>query len=279
MFSFVGSSLALMLSDYQNKQLEVEYPFDVIVISDNTDNDFSQEEALIRDRIMPRKIWKYCVYQNGHNGADYLLVVPDWKLAEMKPYFSLMAVMADGDVPENLSEGLYELAGKTRGYDELADYIKIGSEELFLMPATIQVKSREVLELKFLMSTLSFPLFYIGLVFLLVSFTILSVRQMSDSHKYQFRYRILYQLGMRRKKINGVLAKQMFLYYLCPVLVAVIISAAFVFFTGKRFVVHTGIQTAGGLYFCASCGGFLMMYVLYFGLTYAQCRRDIENAL
>lgn len=384
MFSFVGSSLALMLSDYQNKQLEVEYPFDVIVISDNTDNDFSQEEALIRDRIMPRKIWKYCVYQNGtgdmgdflyqnlrlfsdkdsnpvtaegkravayydydvylgisdynhlremlgltpvslqddqylihmanrvyrelkdkdnqiqdslhtgltlagvwtegfaqngHNGADYLLVVPDWKLAEMKPYFSLMAVMADGDVPENLSEGLYELAGKTRGYDELADYIKIGSEELFLMPATIQVKSREVLELKFLMSTLSFPLFYIGLVFLLVSFTILSVRQMSDSHKYQFRYRILYQLGMRRKKINGVLAKQMFLYYLCPVLAAVIISAAFVLFTGKQFVVHTGIQTAGGLYFCASCGGFLMMYVLYFGLTYAQCRRDIENAL
>lgn len=384
MFSFVGSSLAFMLSDYQNKQLEVEYPFDVIMISDNTDNDFYQEEALIRDRITPRNIWKYCVYQNGtcdmgdflyqnvrlfsdkdsdpvmaegkravayydydvymgigdynhlremlglapvslqddqylihmanrvyreiknksdrlqnslhtgltfagfqtegfaqngHNGADYLLVVPDWKLAEMKSYFSLMAVMADGDVPENLSEDLYELTGKTRGYDELADYIKIGSEELFLMPAAIQVKSREVLELKFLMSTLSFPLFYIGLVFLLVLFTILSVRQMSDSHKYQFRYRILYQLGMRRKKINGVLAKQMFLYYLCPVLAAVIISAAFVLFVGKQFVVYTGIQTAGGLYFCASCGGFLMMYVLYFGLTYAQCRRDIENAL
>lgn len=384
MFSLVGSSLAFMLSDYQNKQLEVEYPFEVIMISDDTDNDFSREEALIKEEITPRELWKYCVYQNGtsdmrdflyqnlrlfsdknsdpvmaegkrdvayydydvylgitdynhlrqmlgltpvslkddqylihmanrvfreledkndqiqnslhtgltlagfqtegfaqngHNGADYLLVVPDQKLAKMKPYFSLMAVMADGDVPESLSEDLYEMTGKTRGYDELADYLKIGSKELFLMPAAIQAKSREVLELKFLMSTLSFPLFYIGLVFLLVSFTILSVRQMSDSHKYQFRYRILYQLGMRRKKINDVLAKQMFLYYLCPVLAAVIISAAFVLFAGKQFVVHTGIQTAGGLYFCASCGGFLGMYVLYFGLTYAQCRRDIENAL
>lgn len=384
MFSLVGSSLAFMLSDYQNKQLEVEYPFDVIMISDDADNDFSREEALIEEEITPRELWKYCVYQNGtsdmgdflyqnlrlfsdkdndpmtaegkrdvayydydvylgitdynhlremlgltpvslkddqylihmanrvwreiknesdrlqnslhtgltfagvytegfaqngHNGTDYLLVVPDQKLAEMKPYFSLMAVMADGDVPERLSEDLYELTGKTRGYDELADYLKIGSEELFLMPATIQVKSREVLELKFLMSTLSFPLFYIGLVFLFVSFTVLSVRQISDAHKYQFRYRILHQLGIRRKKIDGILAKQMFLYYLCPILAAVLISAALLLFVGRQFVVHTGIQTAGGLYFGAACGGFLGMYVLYFGLTYVQCRRDVGNAL
>lgn len=384
MFSLVGSSLAFMLSDYQNKQLEVEYPFDVIMISDDTDNDFSREEALIKEEITPRELWKYCVYQNGtsdmvdflyqnlrlfsdkdsdpvmaegkrdvayydydvylgltdynhlrqmlgltpvslkddkylihmanrvyrelkdkndqiqnslhtglalagfqtegfaqngHNGTDYLLVVPDWKLAEMEPYFSLMTVMADGNVPERLSEDLYELEGKRRGYDELADYLKIGSEELFLMPATIQVKSREVLELKFLMSTLSFPLFYIGLVFLFVSFTVLSVRQISDAHKYQFRYRILNQLGIRRKKIDGILAKQMFLYYLCPILVAIIISAAFVVFVGKQFVVYTGIQTAGGLYFGASCGGFLSVYILYFGLTYVQCRRDVGNAL
>ena len=106
----------------------------------------------------------------------------------MKKYFFLMAVMANGDVPENLSECLYDLAGKVRGYDELADYIRIGSEELFLMPAAIQVKSREVLELKFLMSTLSFPLFYIGLVFLCVSLTVLSVQQLSDSNKYKVRY-------------------------------------------------------------------------------------------
>ena len=69
--------------------------------------------------------------QNGHNGTDYLLVVPDKELAGMKKYFFLMAVMANGDVPENLSECLYDLAGKVRGYDELADYIRIGSEELF----------------------------------------------------------------------------------------------------------------------------------------------------
>lgn len=263
-FALVGSSFAYMLSDYQNRQLDVEYPFDIIILSDDTENDFAEEERLINKNAALQSVLKYNLYQNGtrdmgdflyqnlrifgdkdkdpvmaegkravayydydvymgisdynclremlgltpvvlqdnqymihlsnrvyqeikdkrpelensvhigldfagfrtegfaqngHNGADYLLIVPDQELARMNKYFSLMAVMAGEPVPEELSESLYQTAGKIRGYDELADYIKIGTEELFLMPATIQVKSREVLELKFLMSTLSFPLF------------------------------------------------------------------------------------------------------------------------
>ena len=380
-FALAGSSLAFMLSDYQNKQLDVEYPFDIIIISDDTNNDFSGEETLIADNITPRDMLKYCVYQNGtsdmgdylyqnlslfsdrdsdpimaegkratayydydvymgitdynrlremlgltpvtlqdgqylihipnrvyqeiknesvqpqnglhigldfaglqtegfaqngHNGADYLLVVPDKKLTGMKKYFSLMAVMASGNMPENLSESLYDLEGKTRGYDELADYIRIGSEELFLMPAAIQVKSREVLELKFLMSTLSFPLFYIGLVFLCVSLTVLSVQQLSDSNKYRFRYEILNQLGMGKKKIRRVVAKQLFFYYLCPVILSVIVSAVFILYIGRQFVIHTGIHTEWVLYFCISLISFLGIYIFYFLLTYMQFEKNIE---
>lgn len=213
--------------------------------------------------------------QNGHNGADYLLVVPDKKLTGMKKYFSLMAVMASGNVPESLSESLYDLEGKTRGYDELADYIRIGSEELFLLPATIQVKSREVLELKFLMSTLSFPLFYIGLVFLCVSLTVLSVQQLSDSNKYRFRYEILNQLGMGKKKIRRVVAKQLFFYYLCPIILSVIVSAVFILYIGRQFVIHTGIHTEWVLYFCISLLSFLGIYIFYFLLTYMQFEKNI----
>lgn len=379
-FALAGSSLAFMLSDYQNKQLDVEYPFDIIIISDDTNNDFSGEETLIADNITPQDMLKYCVYQNGtsdmgdylyqnlslfsdrdsdpimaegkratayydydvymgitdynrlremlrltsvtlqdgqylihipnrvyqeiknksvqpqnglhigldfagfqtegfaqngHNGADYLLVVPDKKLTGMKKYFSLMAVMAGENVPESLSESLYDLEGKTRGYDELADYIRIGSEELFLMPATIQVKSREVLELKFLMSTLSFPLFYIGLVFLCVSLTVLSVQQLSDSNKYRFRYEILNQLGMGKKKIRRVVAKQLFFYYLCPVILSVIVSAVFILYIGRQFVIHTGIHTEWVLYFCISLISFLGIYIFYFWLTYMQFEKNI----
>ncbi len=361
--------------------LAYEYPFDIIIISDDTSNDFSKEETLIDDNITLRDILKYCVYQNGtsdmgdylyqnlrlfsdkksnlvmaegkravayydydvymgvtdynnlrkmlsltpvtlqdnqylihipnrvyqeikdkstqlqnslhigldfagfqtegfaqngHNGADYLLIVPDKKLMGMKKYFSLIAVMANGTVPENLSESLYDLAGKTRGYDELADYIKIGSEELFLMPATIQVKSREVLELRFLMSTLSFPLFYTGLVFLFVSLTVLSVQQLSDSNKYRFRYQILNKIGMEKQKIRKVVAKQLFFYYLCPVILSVIISAVFILYIGQQFVTHTGIRTKWILYFSISLISFLGIYIFYFLLTYIQFEKNIE---
>lgn len=380
MFALTGSSLAFMLSDYQNRQLDVEYPFDIILISDNTENDFAREETLIEENTVPQSMLKYCVYQNGtsdmvdflyrnlrlfsdkdsdpamaegrkavayydydvymgitdynslrkmlglapvsleegqylihmpnrvyqeikdmdekprnslhtgldfagfrtegfaqngHNGTDFLLVVPDEKLVGMKKYFSLMAVMTRGDVPENLSEILYRSAGKTRGYDELADYIKIGSEELFLTPATIQVKSREVLELKFLMSTLSFPLFYIGLVFLCTAFTVLSVQQLSDSNKYKFRYQILNKLGMGKKKIRNVVAKQLFFYYLCPVILSVIVSAVFILYAGQQFVSYTGIRTEWSLYFGVSLVSFLGIYILYFVITYFQFNKNI----
>lgn len=381
MFALVGSSLALMLSDYQNRQLDVEYPFDIIIIRDDIGYDFSKEEALISESVAIKDTLKYFVYQNGtsdmgdflyqnlrlfsdqdsnpaiaegkravayydhdvymgitdynhlrkmlgltpvilpddqflihisnrvyqeirdkrielenslhtgldfagfktegfaqngHNGTDYLLVVPDAELTEMKKYFSLMAVMAQGNVPESLSESLYESAGKIRGYDELADYIKIGSEELFLMPASIQVRSREVLELRFLMSTLSFPLFYIGLVFLCVSLTVLSVQQLSDSNKHRFRYRILNRLGMQKNKIRIVMAKQLFFYYLCPVILSVIISAAFILYIGRQFVAHTGIGTNWGFYFGISLLGFLGIYILYFGVTCIQFAGSVE---
>ena len=203
----------------------------------------------------------------------------DKKLTEMKKCFSFMEVRAEGNVPENLSERLYELAGKTRGYDELADYIKIGSEQLFLMPAAIQVKSREILELKFLMSTLSFPLFYIGLVFLCVSFTVLSVQQLSDSHKYEFRYQVLNKLGMGKKRIRITVAKQLFFYYLCPVILSVIISAVFIIYAGRQFVAYTGIRTRGAFYFCISLFVFLGIYVIYFVLTYLQFEKNIESAV
>ena len=246
-FSLLGSSLALMLSDYQAKQLNIEYPFDIIILSNNVTDDFQKELTVIKSNIEVKEHYQYNVYENktcdfrnflcqnlttfmnkeessemtqirqdidyytydeymkltdynslrvmlgyqevelreneyiiqmpnrvyrdienledeflkslnlelefkgiqtegfaqsGHNGADYIIIVPDHFVEEMgmSKYFSLLAVMADENVPENLSEMLYDINDKVRGYDEINDYIKIGSEEIFLTPATIQVK-------------------------------------------------------------------------------------------------------------------------------------------
>ena len=48
--------------------------------------------------------------QNGHNGADYLLVVPDQAVDSMKPYYSLLMAQVKGSVPKNLKLDLEEIA-------------------------------------------------------------------------------------------------------------------------------------------------------------------------
>lgn len=383
-FSLLGSSLALMLSDYQAKQLNIEYPFDIIILSNNVTDDFQKELTVIKSNIEVKEHYQYNVYENktcdfrnflcqnlttfmnkeessemtqirqdidyytydeymkltdynslrvmlgyqevelreneyiiqmpnrvyrdienlqdeflkslnlelefkgiqtegfaqsGHNGADYIIIVPDHFVEEMgmSKYFSLLAVMADENVPENLSEMLYDINDKVRGYDEINDYIKIGSEEIFLTPATIQVKSREITELRFLMSTLSFPLFYVGLVFLCISLTVLSIQQLSDSNKYRFRYTILNNIGMKRREIRWIIIKQLFIYYICPIVIASIISSVVILYIGKQFVMHTGINTYWLQYFLSSLFVFIGVYIIYFGITCWQFIKNIEK--
>lgn len=79
-------------------------------------------------------------------------------------------------------------------------------------------------EVKYMLSSLMFPLFYINLVFLCVALTVLSVQQLSDSVKYKFRYRVLFQIGYSRREIRRMILKQLAGYYLCPACVSLAIS-------------------------------------------------------
>lgn len=378
--SLSGGALAFMLSDYQGKQLDVEYPFDIIILSENKEDTFEKEKKLIQSKVDIKDQYMYNVYENGtnsvrnylfenlrvfkdnnlelteqkrdiayydydvymkitdynylrkmlgysevileeneymihmpdrvyrevkdsndslekkininllfkgiqtegfaqagHNGADYIVIVPDNYTKKMNKYFSLYAMMTKGEAPENLSDMLYQQSGKIRGFDEIIDYIKIGTEELFLTPATIQVKNREVTELRFLMSTLSFPLFYVGLVFLCISMTVLSIQQLSDANKHKFRYQILNKIGMRKSEIRFVVVKQLFLYYICPVLLAALISAMLILSVSRRFVLYTGISTGWLWYFVISIAVFLGIYTLYFIVTLLQFINNIEK--
>ena len=81
---------------------------------------------------------------------------------------------------------------------------------------------------------------------------------------------------MGKKKIRNVVAKQLFLYYLCPVILSVIISAVFILYVGRQFVIYTGIHTEWILYFGISFVSFLGIYVLYFAVTYFQFNKNIE---
>lgn len=114
-----------MLSDHQNKQLDVEYSFDIIIISSSMKNGFSKE-ALVDDSITLRSMLKYYAYQNGTSDmAEGKRVVAYYNYAVymgVTDYNSLREML--GLMPVVLHDDQYLIHIPNRVYQEIKDMIK-----------------------------------------------------------------------------------------------------------------------------------------------------------
>lgn len=232
--------------------------------------------------------------QDGHNGGDYVIVVPDSVCKKMKPYYAEMAADIEGEAPwglqnklDNLEEDEEKIDSqghvKTEAAEDEEDWTGgekgnscSGSDNIVVYVAKNLVRDNLIPEVKYMLSAIIFPLFYIGLVFLCVALTVLSVQQLSDSAKYRFRYQVLSQLGYSRKDISRIILKQLTAYYMCPALMALVIGGLISVYVGEKFNFYTGIYTSGMLYFTASAGFFFGIYLVYFIITYIGFRRNAE---
>ncbi len=408
--AFLGCTIALMFSDYQNKLLETKFPFDVQVNSDDVKDDFADEMEVIEEEarvldvlryqiyaLVPEKnqeegaeradqvnVWLsshlkvfgtmyqkkdgspdrkkiekgledhafYCRYdtymkltdynhlrrmlglsqvrlseqeylihikerirgevegmpddiqiegdngeldfagfysesfsQDGHNGGDYVIVVPDGAVSSLTPYYAEMAVDIEGEAPMGLGKRLDDLTepeyedeeeDDSEGHRLMSRNSCCGSDTIVVMSLTNMVRDNLIPETKYMLSTLIFPCFYIGLVFLCVALTVLSVHQLSDSARYRFRYGVLQKLGMNRREIGMVILKQLVCYYLCPVFLACVIGGSVSVFMSGKFIFYTGIHSAVIDYFGLTFLLFFGIYGLYFITTYVSFRRNVE---
>lgn len=222
---------------------------------------------------------------DGHNGADYVIVVPDSETDAMEVFYSELVVDIEGEAPEDLGErldGLAELSEEElldmAGHVEIAQSsVGSGTDSMVVYYSKYLVRDNLIPEVKYMLSSLIFPLFYIGLVFLCVALTVLSVQQLSDSAKYKFRYGVLQKIGMKKREITGVVGKQLFMYFLCPALFAAIISGIVALYISVPFVDATGVQTSAFLYFGITCVLFFGIYAIYFAVTYIGFVRNVEE--
>ena len=225
--------------------------------------------------------------QDGHNGGDYVIVVHDSQEELLTPYYSELAVDIEGEAPFGLGNQLDHIGGpKSRddtgedediaGHKALPGNICCGSDTIVVMSVENLVRDNLIPEMKYMLSSLIFPCFYIGLVFLCVALTVLSVQQLSDSANYKFRYSVLKKLGMNRQEIGMVILKQLACYYLCPVFLAAVIGGSVSVFMSGKFIFYTGIRTAVINYFGLSFLLFFGIYALYFITTYVSFRRNVE---
>lgn len=218
--------------------------------------------------------------QDGHNGADYVVVVPDEVLGRMRPYYAELVADLDGQAPFGLQEKLEALlpAGELEEdlYAEghVAGDICCGSDTIISIVELNLVRDNLLPEVKYMLATMIIPLFYIGLVFVCVAVTVLAVQQVSDAAKYQYRYEVLSRLGLSRAAMERLIFKQLAAYYLCPALLAVVISGRMILFASDSFIMMTGVPTSVGGFFGKSVALFLGIYLVYFVVTYVEFRRN-----
>ena len=217
--------------------------------------------------------------QDGHNGADYLLVVSDETARQMTPYYRMLVANLTEKAPDTLQQALdgletadtYEDFGSHRVTDSMAS----GSDQIVVFVYKNMVRDNLIPEVKFLLSSIIFSLVYMGLVFVCVALTVLSVQQLSDSAKYRFRYQVLHQIGLSRQEISVVILKQLALFYLCPILFAALVSGTIAVYVGWKFNFYTGTRTAAAGYFGISFALFLSVYAIYFVVTYVGFQRNV----
>lgn len=235
-----------------------------------------------KDTLVCKGIYTEYFSQDGHNGADYVIVVPDEILGRMKPYYSELTAEIKGQAPEDLQLKLDSIERKTESEVEFLGHfidkgLCFGSDNIVTYAAVNLVRDNLIPEVKYMLASVIIPFFYIGLVFVCVAVTVLSVQQLSDSAKHKERYEVLKKLGVGSRKIRGLVAKQLVAYYICPALLAMVISGKMILFASGKFVLLTGVPVSAGIFFAESAALFLGIYVVYFIVTYVGFIRNIEQ--
>lgn len=241
------------------------------------------------------KIYTDSISQNGINGADYLIVVPDSAAEKMTPYYTNLAACVINAPDNKLRDKLDDIRQKKNGIMPEKEFQKLvregkissneewddvtlggyGTDNIMAVFADVLVSVPMTNEMKFVITAIVFPIAYVGIVFVCVALTILAVQQLSDSSKYRCRYVILRKLGLSERSVNRIILKQLLGYYMIPGIVSLIISGIIAVFAGNNFVKYTGVSGSGMYYFGISALVFFGVYVIYFIATYVGFKKNV----
>lgn len=118
---------------------------------------------------------------------------------------------------------------------------------------------------------------YLGIIFLITSAAILALQQMSEVSDNRHRYAILKKIGADDRTINQAVFKQTAIYFLLPLLLAIVHS--FVGITVANRVVTEMSGTSPIENILVTAGLILVVYGAYFLATYWGCRNMITRNL
>lgn len=143
----------------------------------------------------------------------------------------------------------YMMADKTISYDiaqEIKSYFENSSLTDSLVTYNITMRTIEVNDNSAIIFIMQTGLTYSAIILFVTCFTILALQQLSDSGKYKYRFRVLRNMGVEEPHIRKLILKQLAVWFGVPVILALILSGAFLVFLFVGFhmqiAVYIGVQ-------------------------------------
>ena len=121
---------------------------------------------------------------------------------------------------------------------------------------------------------------YLCIVLLTISFTVLALGQLADSIEHKDRFNVLRKLGVEEKYINKIVLKQISIYFVVPIAIALVGVGIFIYnyYLMYQEVIATFI--GGNLFIFSIVTGIILticVYVCYFVGTYYTFKRNIKE--
>ncbi|MEG1410563.1 MAG: ABC transporter permease [Terrisporobacter sp.] len=121
---------------------------------------------------------------------------------------------------------------------------------------------------------------YLGTVLLMISLTVLALQQLSDSIEHKDRFNVLKKLGVEDEEINKIILKQISLYFIIPITIAIV---GFVIFIYNYYILNIAVinsyigDKAFVLNIIIAMILMICIYICYFICTYYTFKRNIKT--
>lgn len=210
----------------------------------------------------------YIYMSTSHTNAGIILVPDSFEFKEEWKEQQFLAANYNVDTEEEKEKIDLEFTDENNQFIKSIDRLGISLDGMTRMYVIDSSRG--------LSTTIVFVSIYLGIVFLIASSAILALKQLTESSDNKQRYTILRKIGCDEKMINKALFRQIGIFFILPLIVAIIHSIF-----GIQFVLTMMEGLAGPEELLPSVIATVIImgivYGLYFLATYFESRNIIKE--
>lgn len=258
------------------------------VVTDEEINSFLKDNSTLNIDDINLKISKNSTFKEsigeGIYGAyvDNIIILPD-KVCDNLPFIETnflaninnkMSYEEANDFQNNYVHKWF----RKNNEDFVEKYSKDDDVSYSVLTSRIKLSERNnILNITLAMRILGI---YLGVVLLMISLTILSLSQLTDSIEHKDRFKVIKRLGVEDYEVNKIILRQISVYFIIPIAIAMIGVIIFIynFYIIYKDIINTYIGNE--VFILTIILGVILMigiYLCYFVGTYYSFKRNINN--